>query len=168
MAIAYLSLGSNLGDKLKLLEKAVSFLSLAENIEIIRSSALYETEPWGLKKQNWFLNMVVEIKTSLSPQDLLVKCHSIESMLGRERENEIRWGERFLDIDIVFYDKQVLVSDLLTIPHKFMHKRAFVLVPLLELVPDFKHPVINKTVSEIYDDLDVVEDVYLFGTRTYD
>lgn len=168
MAIAYLSLGSNLGDRLKLLEKAVSFLSLAENIEIIRSSALYETEPWGLKKQNWFLNMVVEIKTSLSPQDLLVKCHSIESMLGRERENEVRWGERFLDIDIVFYDKQVLVSDLLTIPHKFMHKRAFVLVPLLELVPDFKHPVINKTVSEIYDDLDVVEDVYLFGTRTYD
>lgn len=168
MAIAYLSLGSNLGDRLKLLEKAVSFLSLAENIEIIRSSALYETEPWGLKKQNWFLNMVVEIKTSLSPQDLLVKCHSIESMLGREREKEIHWGERFLDIDIIFYDKQVLVSDLLTIPHKYMHKRAFVLVPLLELVPDFKHPVINKTVAEIYDDLDVVEDVYLFGTRTYD
>ena len=168
MAIVYLCLGSNSGDRLKLIEQAVGFLNLAQDIKLIRTSALYETEPWGVKNQNWFLNMALEIKTSLSPQDLLVKLQNIERTLGRNREKEIRWGERPIDIDIIFYDNLVLESDVLTIPHKFMHKRAFVLVPLLELIPDFVHPVFNITISQLYDNLEEVEEVYLYGTRTDD
>lgn len=165
MTIVYLCLGSNTGDRLKLIEQAVSLLNLAQDIKLIRTSALYETEPWGVKDQNWFLNMIAEIKTPLSAQDLLVKCQNIERTLGRNREKETRWGERPIDIDIIFYGKEIINTQFLTIPHKHMHKRAFVLVPLLELVPDFVHPVSNKTVSELYDDLEDVEDVYLYGTR---
>lgn len=165
MTIVYLSLGSNTGDRFKLIEQAVGLLNLAQDIKLIRTSALYETEPWGLKNQNWFLNMIAEIKTPLSAQDLLVKCQNIERTLGRNREKETRWGERPIDIDIIFYGKEIINTQFLTIPHKHMHKRAFVLVPLLELVPDFVHPVSNKTVSELYDDLEDVEDVYLYGTR---
>ncbi len=168
MAIVYLCLGSNSGDRLKLIEQAVSFLNLAQDIKLIRTSALYETEPWGVKEQNWFLNMAVEIKTSLSPQDLLVKLQNIERTLGRNRDEEVRWGERPIDIDIIFYDKAVIESSLLTIPHKYMHKRAFVLVPLLELIPDFVHPAFNITISQLYDNLEEVEEVYLYGTRTDD
>lgn len=165
MAIAYLCLGSNSGDRLKLVEQAVSLLNLAENVKIVRTSALYETEPWGVKDQNWFLNLAVEIKTDLSAEDLLLKCLSIEKTLGRNRTQEERWGERPIDIDIIFYDKKIIDSQILTVPHPQMHKRAFVLVPLLELIPEFVHPFLNKTVSELYDDLEEVEDVFLYGTR---
>lgn len=168
MSIAYLCLGSNAKDSFKLIEQAMSFLDLSEGIKIIRSSSLYETEPWGVKDQNWFLNMVAEIKTNLSPEDLLVKCNQIESALGRNREKERHWGERPIDIDIIFYDSVVMNSELLTIPHKYMHKRAFVLVPLLEIIPDFNHPVFNKTISQLYDALENVEEVFLYGARIYD
>lgn len=165
MSIAYLCLGSNSGNRLQFIEQAISLINLAENIKIIRSTALYETEPWGVKKQNWFLNIIVEIKTDLSPQDLLLKCMSIEKTLGRNRDKEQRWGERTIDIDIILYNKDVVNTDMLTIPHPRMHQRAFVLVPLLELIPDFIHPVLNKTISDLYDELDNVEEVYLYGTR---
>ncbi len=165
MSIAYLCLGSNSGNRLQFIEQAISLLNLAENIKIIRSTALYETEPWGVKNQNWFLNIIVEIKTDLSPQDLLLKCMSIEKTLGRNRDKEQRWGERTIDIDIILYNKDVVNTDMLTIPHPRMHQRAFVLVPLLELIPDFIHPVLNKTISDLYDELDNVEEVYLYGTR---
>ena len=165
MTIVYLCLGSNTGDRLKLIEQAVSLLNLAQDIKLIRTSALYETEPWGVKDQNWFLNMIAEIKTPLSAQDLLIKCQNIERTLGRNREKETRWGERPIDIDIIFYGKEIINTQLLTVPHKHMHERAFVLVPLLELVPDFVHPVSNKTISQLYDGLEDVEDVYLYGTR---
>ena len=94
MAIAYLSLGSNKGNRMQLIEQAVSFLDLSEDIKVIRVSALYETEPWGVKEQNWFLNSAVEIKTKLSAQDLLFKCSNIEKALGRNRRNEQRWGKK--------------------------------------------------------------------------
>ncbi len=165
MAIVYLCLGSNSGDRLKFIEQAVSFLNLAENIKIVRTTALYETEPWGVKNQNWFLNMIVEIKTNLKAQDLLLKCLNIEKTLGRNREKEQKWGERPIDIDIIFYDKEIINTEILTVPHPRMHERAFVLVPLLELIPDFIHPVLHKSVSELYDDLQEVENVMLYGTR---
>lgn len=168
MAIVYLCLGSNSGDRLKLIEQAVSLMNLAENMKIIRTSALYETEPWGVKNQNWFLNMAVELKTNIPPQDLLVKLQNIEKTLGRNRDKEIRWGERPIDIDIIFYGEEILDTDFLTIPHKLMHKRAFVLIPLLELIPDFVHPIFKKSLSQIYDELEEVEDVFLYGTRRND
>lgn len=168
MAIVYLCLGSNSGDRLKLIEQAVSLMNLAENMKIIRTSALYETEPWGVKNQNWFLNMAVELKTNIPPQDLLVKLQNIEKTLGRNRVKETRWGERPIDIDIIFYGEEILDTDFLTIPHKLMHKRAFVLIPLLELIPDFVHPIFKKSLSQIYDELEEVEDVFLYGTRRND
>lgn len=167
MAIVYLCLGSNMGDRLGLLQNAVNMFSLLDSCDIIRTSAVYETEPWGYKNQEWFLNVVIEIKTSLNPEDLLTKCQEIENFLGRDRNCEIRWGERIVDIDILFYGKEIIGTPSLNVPHKRLHKRAFVLVPMLEIAPDFVHPVFNKTVSELYDELEEVEDVFLFGTRPH-
>lgn len=165
MAIVYLCLGSNTGDRFKLINQAVNLFNLSENTKIIRSSAIYETEPWGEKNQNWFLNIIIEIKTSLSPEELLIRCQKIEELLGLDRTKKKHWGERPIDIDILFYDKIILNKDFLTIPHPYLHKRAFVLVPLLELIPDFKHPKLEKTITELYDELEEVEEVYLFGTK---
>ena len=166
MTTAYLSIGSNIGERLKFIEQAVSFLGLCEEIEVVQTSALYETEPWGVKDQNWFLNVAVEINTTLSPQDLLVKCNQIESTLGRTRDVEKRWGERTVDIDIVFYGKQIINTDILVVPHTRMHERAFVLVPMLEIAPEFVHPIFNKSMVDLYESLVDVEDVFLYGTRS--
>ena len=165
MTLVYLSIGSNSGDRVKLIEQAISFISLCEDISLVRTSALYETEPWGVKDQNWFLNVAVEIKTSLLPQDLLIKLQNIEKTLGRNRQLERRWGERTIDIDIIFYGNEKIETEILSIPHPRMNDRAFVLVPFLELIPDFVHPVLNKSISELYNDLEEVEDVFLYGTR---
>lgn len=165
MAIVYMCLGSNMGDRFNLIQNAVNLFSLSDSCDIIRTSALYETEPWGYKEQDWFLNVVVEMKTSLSPDELLAKSQEIERFLGRDRTAEVRWGERIIDADIIFYGKEIINTEKLTIPHKHMHKRAFVLVPMLELIPDFVHPVMNKTITQIYDELEEVEDVFLYGTR---
>lgn len=166
MTTAYLSIGSNIGERLKFVEQAVSFLGLCEEINIIQTSALYETEPWGIKDQNWFLNVAVEINTTLSPQDLLVKCNQIESTLGRNRNIEKRWGERTVDIDIIFYGTEIINTDILVVPHTRMHERAFVLVPMLEIAPEFVHPIFNKTIADLYESLVEVEDVFLYGTRS--
>lgn len=166
MTTAYLSIGSNIGERLKFIEQAVSFLGLCEEIEVVQTSALYETEPWGVKDQNWFLNVAVEINTTLSPQDLLVKCNQIESTLGRNRDVEKRWGERTVDIDIIFYGKQIINTDILVVPHTRMHERAFVLVPMLEIAPEFVHPIFNKSMVDLYESLVDVEDVFLYGTRS--
>ena len=163
--IAYLSLGSNSGDSFKLIDQAVSLINLAENMSIVATSALYETEPWGVKNQNWFLNLAIQIKTDLSAEDLLVKLQNIEKTLGRNREKERRWGERPIDIDIIFYGNEIISTDFLTTPHPQMHRRAFVLVPMLEIAPDFVHPILNKSISAIYDELEDVEDIFLYGAR---
>ena len=166
MTTAYLSIGSNIGERQKFIEQAVSFLGLCEEIEVVQTSALYETEPWGVKDQNWFLNVAVEINTTLSPQDLLVKCNQIESTLGRNRDVEKRWGERTVDIDIIFYGTQIINTDILVVPHTRMHERAFVLVPMLEITPEFVHPIFNKSMVDLYESLVDVEDVFLYGTRS--
>ena len=162
----FLSIGSNSGDRVKFIENAVNFLGLCEEIKISKTSALYETEPWGIKNQNWFLNIAAEIETTLSPQDLLIKCNQIEKTLGRDRNKESRWGERNIDIDIIFYGQEIINTDVLTIPHPRMHERAFVLVPMLEIASDFIHPILNSTITELYDSLQEVEDVFLYGTRS--
>ena len=164
MAIVYLSLGSNSGDRLANLQQATSFLSMLDDVDILETSAFYETQPWGVKNQPWFINAVVKLSTALTPQKLLFECQKIESLLGRNRDTEIRWGERTLDIDVLFYDSEILVTDNLKIPHKYLHERAFVLVPMLEIAPDFIHPVFEKTIEELYNELNKPEEVFLYGT----
>lgn len=165
MAIVYLSLGSNSGDRIGYVQQATSLLGASDNITLIRTSAFYETEPWGMDSENWFVNAVVEIKTSLSPQELLAECQRIETQLGRKREESKEYSDRTIDIDILFYNKDIINDENLTIPHKFVHLRAFTLVPLLELIPNFEHPVLHKTISELHNDLENPEMVFLYGTR---
>lgn len=165
MAIVYLSLGSNYGDRIGYVQQATSLLGASDNITLIRTSAFYETEPWGMESENWFVNAVVEIKTSLSPQDLLAECQRIEKQLGRRRDGNQGYSDRTIDIDILFYNKDIINDENLTIPHKFVHLRAFTLVPLLELIPNFEHPVLHKTISELHNDLENPEMVFLYGTR---
>ena len=165
MAIVYLSLGSNKGDRIGYVQQATSLLNSTENISIIRTSAFYETEPWNMTTDTWFVNAVIELKTSLSPQDLLRECQRIEKQLGRTAKEGVGYADRTIDIDILFYGKEIISDGNLTIPHKSLHLRAFTLVPLLELIPDFEHPVLHKTISALHNDLENPEMVFLYGTR---
>ena len=166
MTTIYLSLGSNSGDRVGYLQQAASLIGAAEDINIITSSSFYETEPWRMDSENWFVNAVIQISTSLSPQDLLDVCKRIESQLGRKRDgNSDKYSDRTIDIDILFYDNLVTCNDKLTIPHPAIHKRAFVLVPMLEIAQDFVHPLFKKTISDLYDALENPEQVFLYGTR---
>lgn len=166
MAIVYLSLGSNSGDRIGFVQQATSLLAAAEGITIVRTSAFYETEPWGMESENWFVNAVVEIKTSLSPRNLLNECQRIEKQLGRFHDASHKgYEDRTIDIDILFYNKDIINEDDLVIPHKYLHLRAFTLVPLLELIPNFEHPVLHRTISELHNDLENPEMVFLYGTR---
>lgn len=165
MAIVYLSLGSNKGDRIGYVQQAASLLGLDENITIVRTSAFYETEPWNMNTQTWFVNAIVEAKTKYSPKELLEVCHKIERQLGREHRNTNDYEDRTIDIDILFYNKDIINDDNLTIPHKFVHLRAFTLVPMMELNADFVHPVLGKTIVEMHNDLENPEMVFLYGTR---
>lgn len=165
MAIVYLSLGSNQGDRIGYVQQATSLLNLTENISIIRTSAFYETEPWNMTTDTWFVNAVIELKTSLSPEDLLNECRRIEQQLGRTPKETAGYADRTIDIDILFYGKEIINEKNLVIPHKYLHLRAFTLVPLLELIPDFEHPVLHKTISELHNDLENPEMVFLYGTK---
>ena len=107
MAIVYLSLGSNLGDRVGYIQQATSLLSANDKIRIIATSSFYETEPWGVTTPNWFVNAIVQIATTLSPKELLDECQKIESLLGRKRYPEAQYSDRTVDIDIIFYDDRI-------------------------------------------------------------
>jgi len=136
MAKAYLGLGSNLGDKKTNLTTALELLYKNPLIEVLKSSSFYETEPIGFNEQDWFLNAVVKVETSLDPYKLLSFCQAIEDRLRRKRL--IRWGPRTMDVDILLYENFSSEDPMLTIPHPRMAERAFVLVPLEEIEPDLK------------------------------
>ncbi len=165
MAIVYLSLGSNKGDRIGYVQQAASLLGLDDNISIVRTSAFYETEPWNMNTQTWFVNALVEIKTKYTPQELLEVCQRIETQLGREHKQTNDYEDRTIDIDILFYNKDIINENNLTIPHKYVHLRAFTLVPMMELNADFVHPVLHKTIVEMHNDLENPEMVFLYGTR---
>ncbi len=166
MAVVYLSLGSNLGDRLGYLQQAASIIGSTEDISIVATSSFYETEPWQMDTKNWFINAAIQISTTYEPEELLAICQRIEAQLGRKRgEDSLNYSDRTIDIDILFYDDLVINTKKLVLPHKLMHKRACMLVPMLEIAQDFVHPLFKKTISELYDELQTPEEVFLYGTR---
>ncbi len=165
MARVFLSLGSNSGERVSNIQQAVTLLSMNGKNKIIKTSSFYETQPWGEVNQPWFVNACVAMDSDMQPLELLKYCQTIEEKLGRIRIPNKKWQERTIDIDILMYDDKIIsIDETLIIPHQFMHARAFVLVPMLEVKADLVHPVFNKTMSELYDDLLSPEDVFLYGT----
>lgn len=140
--LAYLSIGSNMGDRFYHLKNAIQLLTNEKEIELVNASSIYETDPVGYENQGPFLNMVIAINTGLSPEDLLKLCLKIEIDLGRKRE--IKWGPRTLDLDILLYNHENIETEDLIVPHPRMHHRAFVMVPLIEINNDINVPMIEK------------------------
>lgn len=144
MIIAYLGLGSNIGDRKQFLHRALQILANESNIWITKVSSLYETEPWGYKEQELFMNLVVEIETQLKATELLQVCQKIEQSL--ERVREIKWGPRTMDVDILLYGNDTIASPQLKIPHPYLTERDFVVIPLAEIAPQLM--INRKTMVE--------------------
>ncbi|MGA1795395.1 MAG: 2-amino-4-hydroxy-6-hydroxymethyldihydropteridine diphosphokinase [bacterium] len=147
---AYLGLGSNIGNRIKNLEKALALLAAQTGIRVISTSSFYETEPVGFRDQGWFVNQVARIETTLPPLELLRVTQHIENSMGRTRA--IRWGPRSIDIDILLYGDLVIDHAGLTIPHPRMTERRFVLVPLAEIDPSLRHPKTKERMRTILID----------------
>jgi 2-amino-4-hydroxy-6-hydroxymethyldihydropteridine diphosphokinase len=157
--IAYLSLGSNLGDRAAALRRGLRILQ-SESLRVLRTSRWYETEPVGVGDQPWFVNLVAEVATSLSPEELLGACCAAENALGRARPS--RGAPRTLDVDILTYGNRVHVGDDLVIPHLRMTRRRFVLEPLAELAPDLIHPVLGEPIRLLRTHCEDRSEVRLF------
>jgi 2-amino-4-hydroxy-6-hydroxymethyldihydropteridine diphosphokinase len=153
----YLLLGSNMGARVELITKAIEKINMKIG-QVVEKSSFYETAAWGKLDQPSFINIAIALQTILKPLDVLQSALDIETELGRIRED--KWGARYIDIDIIFFGNDIVnVSNQLTIPHPEMHKRKFVLEPIVEIKPHLLHPVFKKTVSnllsELQDNLDV-------------
>jgi 2-amino-4-hydroxy-6-hydroxymethyldihydropteridine diphosphokinase len=151
--IAYISVGSNLGDKLENCRSGIAALIRSGNTRLVDQSPIYRTEPVDYLDQDWFVNCVAKIETDLDPLSLLDILKSIERAAGRVKDT-VRFGPRILDLDIILFDDLVLNEPQLTIPHPRMHKRRFVLKPICDIDPDIKHPVFHRTMKSLLEDLD--------------
>ena len=157
MANVYLSIGTNIGDKLSNLQSAID--SLKSIMIISKISSVYETEPWGILDQAYFLNICVLGEFDKPVTSLLKAIKKIELDLGRKIER--KWGPRLIDIDVLFYNNMVLKITGLELPHREIEKRAFVLVPMVEIAPDFEHPVLKMNMKELLNKLSSDEIVKL-------
>lgn len=152
MAVVYLSLGSNLGNRKQNIVRAVALL--AERVGSISAlSSLYETAPWGFESENAFLNAAVCMCAGLLPAELLQVTQQIEREMGRARKTDRYYHDRPIDIDLIFYDELVLDTPDLVLPHPFMQQRGFVLEPLVEIAPDLLHPLLHKSMKTLYREL---------------
>ena len=150
MSIAYIALGSNLGDKEKNLRRALLLLT-QQGVEVVRVSSFLSTEPYGVTDQPQFLNAVACVRTSLAPLALLDVLLATELAMGRVRLRH--WGERNIDLDLLLYEDVVLDLPRLRLPHPDMQNRDFVLLPLAEIAPELKHPTLQKTIWELKENL---------------
>lgn len=150
MAVVYIGIGSNIGDRRANCEGTLRLMKEA-GLRVTRRSSMIETEPWGVQDQPRFINMAVEASTDLPPLELLHLLKDVEVRMGRKAAE--RWGPRIIDLDILLFDGLVMCTDDLIIPHPFMHERLFVLQPLAEINPDLVHPLLHKTVRELLLDL---------------
>jgi len=150
MADVFIALGSNIGDREENIKTAIEKIK-EKGIEIVKISDIIETEPYGYKEQPSFLNAVLWAKTSLTPRELLNILQDIEKEMGREKK--FKWGPRNIDLDIIFYDDLVINEEGLKIPHPDAHNRVFVMGPMVQIAPDFIHPVLKTPVKEIFEGL---------------
>jgi len=148
--IVYLALGSNMGNRLSNLKAAV--LNLTPQMTVKQKSSVYETPPWGFTEQDAFLNQVVKVTTYLEPEPLLRHLKRMETALGRVPN--FQNGPRVIDIDILFFDNTIINTPPLVVPHPRLHERAFVLVPFAEIEPDFIHPILQRPINKILEDVD--------------
>ena len=151
MERVFLGLGSNIGDRTANIERASRLIGEIEAVRLVRMSSLFETEPVGYEDQPDFINAVLEIGTPLTPRELLAAVKEIEQRMGRTWT--VRFGPRIIDVDILLFGQRVIDEPGLTIPHPRMHERRFVLGPLAEIAPEAVHPVLKKSVMELYRDL---------------
>jgi len=151
MSRVFLGLGSNVGDRVENITKAISYISLLHGCQIITVSPVYETTPVGGPLQGDFFNQVIEVMTDLSPRDVLCEMDSIEKLLGRIRVG--RFEPRTIDIDILLFDNHIINEERLIIPHPRLHERLFVLHPLSDIAAEVIHPVLNKTIGNVRDDV---------------
>ncbi len=148
---AYLAVGSNMGDRVQYISGAIRALTSHPQIKVMKVSDLIMSRPYGVLEQEYFLNGALEIETLLEPEELMDALHDMENAAGRKRVRH--WGPRTLDLDIIFYDKLVYESDNVVIPHSDMQNRDFVLEPLSTLAPYYRHPLLGKTVMQLYQEL---------------
>ncbi|HTP00286.1 MAG TPA: 2-amino-4-hydroxy-6-hydroxymethyldihydropteridine diphosphokinase [Anaerolineales bacterium] len=163
MPVVYVSLGTNLGDRLANLRSAVDALRSMPGMVVLAESGIYETPAWGYEDQPTFLNMAVKAETNLEPHALLTRLKELEKELGRTPT--FHWGPRVIDMDILFYDDLLLNTPELVIPHPRLQDRAFVLVPLADIATDVMHPVLHRTVGEMLAAVDAKE-IKRFGEET--
>ncbi|MGH7787427.1 MAG: 2-amino-4-hydroxy-6-hydroxymethyldihydropteridine diphosphokinase [Candidatus Binatia bacterium] len=159
----FIGIGSNLGDRRANCREARVRLSELPKTRVVKESSLYESEPHGDAK-TWFANSVVEIETELAPAELLKKILAIEETMGRKRVKGKRWGARVIDLDILFFDMEVIDKRNLKVPHPRLPGRRFVLIPLSELAPQLIHPGLNHSVSELLAKVKDSKKVHLMST----
>jgi 2-amino-4-hydroxy-6-hydroxymethyldihydropteridine diphosphokinase len=161
--IAFIALGSNMGNRQDYLTEAMRLLNSHECIEMVNYSSIYETDPVGYEDQDLFLNMVIQVETVLSPYELLDFCLQTELFIGRKRG--IRWGPRTIDLDILLYNQENIVSERLILPHPRMLERAFVIIPLLEINQDIQFPKLEKPVKYHLDSITDKEGVRIWKRK---
>lgn len=151
MTQSFLGIGSNIGNKKKNVSSAIKYLSEHKNIKLKKTSSIIETKAVSAQKQPNFLNAVIEIETTLPAEELLILTKNIETKLKRKTKGN--YGPRTIDIDILFFGSEIVLSNGLTIPHPLLHERKFTLIPLMEIAPDFVHPILGESIKKIYEDL---------------
>lgn len=153
MAKAYIGLGTNIGNKRRNLITAAALLAERAG-DVLSISSFYETEPWGFESDNTFLNAALLLETELEPLQLLSLTQEIEKEMGRTQKSDGAYHDRIIDLDILLYDLCVINEAALVVPHPLMHKRQFVMEPLAEIAPMLVHPVLNKTMLELAEEID--------------
>jgi len=146
---AFVAFGANLGDREATLARAVAHLERERDLRLIAASPVFETPPLGPPGQPAYLNAVVELRVWIAPHELLRRLQRIEGALGRDRADEVRWGPRPIDLDLLFFgDRRIDLSDL-EVPHPRLHERAFVLIPLAAIAPEWQHPVLGTSIRDL-------------------